>query len=205
MDALIWPGVALLLGVIAILILKKPLTRLVDRITHIDKSGIRAASQEVVAAQKPEEKQVSSRELMEVAFNVVIKDQEQLIRDQLAKIRFDSQAEKEALLTRALARSQVYAQYDRVSTLIFGSQLELLVEASSRPAGISFQLVADAFHRVKTQDPLFHEQTTLESYQRFLLNSNLLYADGDALKITTFAKEFLKYLIDNGLTHRRRG
>lgn len=205
MDALIWPGVVLILGVVAILVLKKPLTRLVDRITHIDKSGIRAASQDVAVAKNPEEKQVSSRELMEVAFNGVIKDQEQLIRDQLGKIRFDSPAEKESLLTRALARSQVYAQYDRVSTLIFGSQLELLVEASSRPAGISFQLVADAFHRVKTQDSVFHEQTTLESYQRFLLNSNLLYAEGDALKITMFAKEFLKYLIDNGLTNRRRG
>lgn len=206
MDALIWPGVSLLLGIAVVLVLKKPLSRLVDRVTHIDKTGIRAASQESIAAPRvEEEKQISSRELMEVAFNSVIKDQEQLIRGHLSKIRFESPVEKEALLTRALARSQIYAQYDRLSTLIYGTQLDLLIEASSRPSGIDLQLVALRFQDVKKNDPVFHEQTTLDSYQGFLVKSNLLLVEGDRLKITVFAKEFLKFLVDNGLTHKRRG
>ena len=61
------------------------------------------------------------------------------------------------------------------------------------------------FERAKAADPVFHEQTTLDSYRGFLVNMGLLSVEGDRLKITSFGKEFLKFLVDNALTHRRRG
>ena len=205
MEHLIWPGVVLLLGVFLILILRKPLGRLIDRVTHIDKSGIRAAAQDVARAKIDQKQLVSSRDLMEVGFSPVIRDQETLIKGYLGNIQFDSLDEREALLLRALARSQVNAQFDRTSMLIYGSQLELVVEASSRPAGIGEDEVKKKFDEVKTADPVFHEQTTLDSYRGFLLNSGVLAVEGDRLKITPLGKEFLKFLVDSSLTHRRRG
>jgi hypothetical protein len=89
--------------------------------------------------------------------------------------------------------------------LIYGSQLELLVEASSRPAGISEDELRTKFEQTKSADPVFHEQTTLDSYRGFLLNSGVLSVEGHRLKITSFGKEFLKFLVDSSLTHRRRG
>jgi hypothetical protein len=204
MTHLVWPSVALLLGLFLIWILREPVRRLIDRITHIDKSGIKAASQET-ATKSVEAKHISSRDLMEVAFNAVIGHQESLLREQLARIQFNSDAEREALLLRALARSQVYAQFDRLSMLIYGSQLELLLEASSRPAGIDQALVEQRFNDAKAADSSFHEQTTLESYRAFLVNTNLLVVEGDRLRITPFGREFLKFLVDNSLTQRRRG
>ena len=127
------------------------------------------------------------------------------MKNYLANIQFDSSEEREALLLRTLARSQVHAQFDRTSMLIYGSQLELVVEASSRLSGIGEEELRNKFEQVKSADPLFHEQTTLDSYRGFLLNTGLLISEGDRLKITPFGKEFLKFLVDNGLTHRRRG
>jgi hypothetical protein len=203
MEHFIWPGVVVLLVGFALCLLRKSLSRLVDRITHIDKTGVRAAAQEV--AEIEEKRMIPSRDLMEVAFSSVIKDQEKLLRDYLENIRFGSPQEREALLLRTLARSQVYAQFDRISMLIYGSQLELLVDASSRPAGIDADGVKEKFRAVKSADPAFHEQTTFDSYRNFLLGTNLLGIEGDRLKITQFGKEFLKFLVDNALTHRRRG
>jgi len=205
MEHLIWPGVVLVLGIFLISILRKPLSRLIDRVTHIDKTGIRAAAQDAAAAKVEQRQLIPSRDLMEVGFTPVIRDQENLLRNYLANIQFDTADEREALLLRALARSQVNAQFDRTNMLVYGSQLELLVDASSRPAGISEQELRAKFDQVKATDPVFHEQTTLDSYRGFLLNSGVFLLEGDRLKITPFGKEFLKFLVDNGLTHPRRG
>jgi hypothetical protein len=205
MEHLIWPVIVLLLGIFLISILRKPLVRLIDRITNIDKTGIRAAAQDTATAKVEQKQLIPSRDLMEVGFTPVIRDQENLLKNYLANIQFNSADEREALLLRALARSQVNAQFDRTSMLIYGSQLELLVEASSRPAGISEEEVRMKFEHVKAADPVFHEQTTLDPYRGFLLNSGVLSVEGDRLKITPFGKDFLKFLVDNGLTHRRRG
>jgi hypothetical protein len=205
MEHLIWPGVALVLGLFLVAILRKPLGRLIDRVTHIDKTGIRAAAQNATTTKIEQRQLIPSRDLMEVGFTAVIRDQETLLKNYLGNIQFNSSDEREALLLRALARSQVNAQFDRTSMLIYGSQLELLVEASSRPAGISDEELLTKFEQVKAADPVFHEQTTLDSYRGFLLNTGVLLVQGDRLKITPFGKEFLKFLVDNGLTHRRRG
>ena len=143
MEHLIWPGAFVAIGLFAIWILRHPLGRLVDRITQIDKTGIRAAAQDAATAKIEQKQMIPSRDLMEVAFNPVIKDQEALLKNYLANIQFDSQEEREALLLRTLARSQVYAQFDRIGMLIYGSQLELLVEASSRLTGIDEKTVRE--------------------------------------------------------------
>ena len=205
LESLIWPSVALLLGIVAIVVLRKPLGRLLDRITHIDKIGIKAASQEIAAATKDAEKPFAVRDVMELGYNEVIKDHERMIQEAIAKIRFSTPEEREALLLRALARSQVYAQFHRISMLMFGSQLGIVVQASSQPAGISEDLVKKTYEDAKKGDSLFHESTSYESYKGFLLNTKLLCWEGDRLKITIFGKEFLKFLVDNALTHQRRG
>ena len=203
MEHFIWPGVVLILGAFALCLLRKPIGRLIDRITAIDKTGVRAAAQEVADIKgKPT---IQSRDLMEVAFNSVIREQEQVLSDYLANIHFDSPQAREALLLRALARSQIYAQFDRISMLAYGSQLELLVDASSRPGGLDAATIDAKFLAAKTADPIFHEQTTRESYRNFLLATNLLVIEGDRFKITPFGREFMKFLVDNSLTHRRRG
>jgi hypothetical protein len=123
MEHLIWPAVVLFVGLFAVWILRKPLGRLIDRVTHIDKTGIRAAAQNVATAKIEQKQLIPSRDLMEVNFNPIIKDQETVLKNYLANIQFDSPDEREALLLRALARSQIYAQFDRTSMLIYGSQL----------------------------------------------------------------------------------
>lgn len=205
LESIIWPSVVLLLGIVAIVVLRKPFGRLIDRITHIDKTGIKAASQEIAAVPKEEVKPFSVRDVMEVGYNEVIKNQERIIQETISKIRFSTPEEKEPFLLRALARSQVYAQFDRISMLIFGSQLALVIHASSQPAGITEDVIRTAFESVKKGDPQFHEATSYESYKSFLVNTNLLYWEGEKLKITVLGKEFLKFLVDNGLTHQRRG
>ena len=78
MEHLIWPGVVLLLGIFGVWILRKPLGRLIDRVTHIDKTGIRAAAQDVTTAKIEQKQLIPSRDLMEVNFNQIIRDQETL-------------------------------------------------------------------------------------------------------------------------------
>ena len=204
MEHLIWPAVVVLLAGFVIWLVREPLRRLVDRITSVDKSGIHAAPQQ---ATLPDEgaKAVSSQDLMELNFNSVIADQENLLREGLSKIDFPSSGARESLLLRALARSLVNSQFERTSMLIYGSQLELVVEASSRPAGIDEGMVVRKFNEAKAANSVFHERTTLESFRGFLLGNRLVLPEGDRLRITPVGKEFLKFLVDNGFTYRRPG
>ena len=146
-ESLIWPSVALVLGIVALVVLRKPFGRLIDRITHIDKTGIKAASQDLATVKKEQEKSVAVRDLMEVGHNEVIKYEEGVIQEHLSKIQFSTHEEREALLLRALARSQVYAQFGRISMQIFGSQLAIVIHASSEPAGIDEDLVRRTYPR----------------------------------------------------------
>jgi hypothetical protein len=81
MEHLIWPAVVLFVGLFAVWILRKPLGRLIDRVTHIDKTGIRAAAQNVATAKIEQKQLIPSRDLMEVNFNPIIKDQETVLKN----------------------------------------------------------------------------------------------------------------------------
>lgn len=204
MEHLIWPAAVVLLAGFVIWLTREPLRRLVDRITSVDKSGIHAAPQQAIVAEEGT-KAVSSQDLMELNFNSVIAEQEGLLREALSKIDCSLPGSRESLLLRALARAVVASQFERTSMLIYGSQLELVVEATSRPAGIDEGMVERKFNEAKAAHSVFHERTTLESFRGFLLGNRLLIAEGDRLRITPFGKEFLKFLVDNGLTYRRPG
>lgn len=204
MEHLIWPAAVVLLAGFVIWLTREPLRRLVDRITSVDKSGIHAAPQQAIVAEEGT-KAVSSQDLMELNFNSVIAEQEGLLREALSKIDCSLPGSRESLLLRALARAVVASQFERTSMLIYGSQLELVVEATSRPAGIDEGMVERKFKEAKAAHSVFHERTNLESFRGFLLGNRLLIAEGDRLRITPFGKEFLKFLVDNGLTYRRPG
>jgi hypothetical protein len=221
MDIFIWPGVVLILGIFLIVICRAAFVRLLDRIEKIDKLGVSAPLQEVkkdikqgepidikslTLDAKPslsEGRLLDSKSLMEIPYNETIRAQEETFRKFMQTVKFDTSQDREAYLVRVVARTVVGQYFDRCAYQIFGSQLQLLITANTSP--LSEELVRRAFQDAKAADPKYHENTTYASYTGFLLNNNLVSHEGDKWKITVCGKEFMKYLVENGLTHVRRG
>ncbi len=203
-EHLAWPTVAVVLGITAMFLFRPQISRLIDRTTKIDKSGLATAPQQAAVEEKQSDL-LDSKELMEVGVNEIVKHHEKTIVDQLGKVRFRDAQEKEALLIRALAHAQLRTVFDRISNVIFGSQLELLIKANGNPAGLSEGDLKARFDTAKASAPAFHAGTTYESFKAFLINSNLLMLDNGVLRIATFGKEFMKFLIDTGNTFPRPG
>ena len=205
MENLIWPGVFLILGIIAIVVLRKPLGGFIDRTFHIDKSGIKATPQNSRVTDKDEPHTQTFSEFMDIRTSPVVKRQENVIRTNLTKIAANDDAERISMLIRDLAHQQIALQYQKLSYWIFGSQLELLIHVNSVSEGVEESYIREMFEQAKKNEPEYHKATTYESYSGFLFRNNLLFSDNQRIKITDFEIEFLKYLVDSGLTYQRRG
>ncbi len=206
-ELFVWPGVVVVLGIAGMCILRKPLIGLINRTQSIDKIGLKAAP-----AQLPPSPSTSveaalqdAKSLMEKNYTEAIRAQEEQITIGLQKIRFENPSERESLLIRALARSELTHMFDQLSMSIFGSQLGLLVEANSNVKGIPETRLKEVFELAKNREPGFHRLTTLESYSGFLTNANLLRLANGRAFITGFGKEFMKHLVDIGATYPRLG
>ena len=205
MECLAWPAAVVVIAVVFIFLFRGPIANLIARISKIEKGGITAAPQEVTKVDPASKALLDSRQLMEASFSEVVRQQEDLIKTQLGGIRFENNLEREALLVRALARAIVHTQFDRINTLIFGSQLDLLIAANASPSGIQEDPIKKRFQAAKESDPVFHQATQYQTFLGFLVSSGLLLRDGDVFKITVLGKEFMKFLVDGGFTYPRRG
>ena len=133
---------------------------------------------------------------------VQVKREEQ-IRAELTHRGLVNDEEKVKLLIRALATNIIQSDCERTSLLIFGTQLELLVEINSRNQGMKLSDIRQWYvETVQPNHPGLVEYP-FEDFVGFLYRQGIAKLEGDAVKVTEFGVEFLQYLVRTGQTHRR--
>jgi hypothetical protein len=119
-----WPLVGLILGLVAIFVFRKPLTRLLDRTRRIGKTGLETDGQPKDLQQPVGAS--ASEELRRLFDNALLVQREERIRAELQRLTFNDTTEREGFLIRILAAASIVQSFEQIYATIWGSQLSAL-------------------------------------------------------------------------------
>ena len=138
-----WPEVALALGVIAILVFRVPLSRLIERTEKV-KDWLVAPKQPSVPntahaslpTRSPSDEQKALEQLTTGFNNQLLLTQEEAVRADLARHQLRAETATEKVLLRHLAGTQIAPHFERTYAVIYRSQLQALRWLNAQPSGV---------------------------------------------------------------------
>lgn len=204
-ENLIWPITIASISVICTLILRPALIRLLDRTTKISKDGLIAEGSEKNQEQAEVKFPLTFEEVMSLPVSISIQNREQIIKKELHDINIQDQSKTISLLIRVISNLRVESEFKIISNIIFGSQLELLVNISGTQSGVQLPFAVSIFESAKSIYPERHAERTFDQWIGFLMSHALISIEKENIDITQYGKDFLKYLIDSKEAHRRAG
>jgi hypothetical protein len=129
----------------------------------------------------------------------IVKEQESLIRAEIEQLKI-SPEELPNILISQLARFQIEQRFETAYRIIFGTQIQILKNLNLYGATSRTQLLA-VYEEATNNYPSFYSSYPFEQYIMFLTGSSLIIEVGtDQFSITIAGKEFLKWMVENGVT-----
>lgn len=136
--------------------------------------------------------------------SIVITELENIIKQELLEKDLEVEGETDKVLLRHLAGTRLLLEFERVHSIIFGSQLFLLKQLNSKaPNGIPETEVFSYFERIKQQFIETFNNWTPEQYLSYLYLKLLITkseSDNENIHLTNFGVEYLTWITRNGLT-----
>lgn len=201
---LTWPAVGLLLGLVVILVFRKPLSGFLERARRIGPTGIDAdaAPQDVKASVKPS----VAEELQKVFDNALLVQRESQLRTELDRINFKDASEREKFLIRLLIVLAISQTFERTYFRIWGSQLGALHYLNTAGlTGADLSLIRKIYDQASTREPTRYEKYSFDQWLGFLQSSQLIVRKDNLISISLEGREFLKYLLQQGYPLYKRG
>jgi hypothetical protein len=218
-EHLVWPATVVIVVTAFLLIFRKQIAGLLDRISHAgygdksiefalpassaqqQKTMPTAADVAVPAATVPA--QVAAPPASEVYAAI-----EKEIVDALKAANYPTELER-AWLIRTIAATRVARAHEIAYRLILGSQLNLLLAANSL-APPDMNAARALYENAKVSSPAVFENFSFESWLNWPINSGLLKVDQSnparsIVRITATGQDFLHYLVANSLTSNKAG
>jgi len=192
----------LLFAIFLCLYFRVEVRKLFPRIKSIGAAGVSLSEAQSKSAE--ETKLTFEKQFDMHSRSPVLISKEEEIWKELDQRGISTEEERVKLLVRALATRIIDFECERASLLIFGSQLELLVEINAHQDGQKIQTIKDWYSTSVQSQYSDLQNYAFSEYIGFLINRILLQKEGDSVVITQFGKEFLQYLVRNGQTHRRK-
>jgi hypothetical protein len=112
---------------------------------------------------------------------------------------------KNFLFSRIAASSRVEMEFNNIAHIIFGSQLDLIVQLVGTPSGLPVNRAESIFKQAQEKYPDLHSSRNLDDWLKFLISNNLIAVQYDKIDITQYGSDFLKYLVDARLAYQRLG
>lgn len=199
MDALVWPLAAFLMFVFALVLLRAPLTRLLDRIKGFSLKGLAAETTQAMQAAPTDRRKSETSEIMKLIDGVVIQDQMKVIRNDLDTRSIADPQNREDALIRALAATQLARAFDLTYYLIYGSQIVLLQRLNPLgELGCDEGCMRPLYDAAAAQYPNVYKEYDFGKWINFLASMNLITTRPGHVQITPFGREFLRYLTEVG-------
>jgi hypothetical protein len=199
LEILAWPGVVLVVVLVALWMFKGAIDKFISRAKRIGKDGIEAFG--VEAAQQPEASKVADDrsavdEFMRAYDDVLLIEREQAIRDDLKQRNLVQPGEREKVLIRALAAQMLIAEWDQISFLMFRSQFNTLRFLNAYPETTPEVIRKAGYEKVIEKHENF--DMSFEEWLEFLLNRRLIVEANGRYSITDYGRGFLKYMVGTG-------
>lgn len=190
-----WPAVAIILGIVAILILKKSLRGAVDRVRKIGPAELSTGP--IIQESAKDLRPTPSDEALKVFDNRLLMAREDTVRKDLDKRGISSSSERERVLIRHYSGLQLGFQFERTYNRIWGSQIAALQFLNVRGEhGCERSELLPFYSQAKEAFPTFYINYPFDSWCNFLLSFSLMKVIGTKTFITLEGREFLKYLLD---------
>ncbi|MFI5182022.1 MAG: hypothetical protein ACHQPI_11560 [Thermoanaerobaculia bacterium] len=106
---------------------------------------------------------------------------------------------REEYLTRALAEARTRSRFQRIERVIFGSQQQALLLINTAPQ--TTEALRKLFDGAKGNYPdVFTLPSAFERWLGFLKQMELITEEAGTFQITATGREFMKFVVDSGLT-----
>ena len=188
-----WP----ILVIIALLIFRRPIIDLINRITKVGYgSKSIEANQQITASEKKSE-EISH---IDRAVGLFRPETIETFREEVAKetevAKLKTSNEKIERLTNYGSLLYIMRHFDILYNNIFGSQIRILEYVNSH-SQITPESVKFVYENAKKNHPKFYENYSYDEYLNFLFAYNLIRVDDGILNITILGLDFLKYLTES--------
>lgn len=135
--------------------------------------------------------------------SVVVRNNEDFIRQDLEKRNLKTDSEESRILIRQLALAQSTIWFERTYNLIFGSQLRLLKHLNETKRPVDNGYVKNYFLVQQQRFPEEFSSWTADNYINFMLNTRLVEQVGEGFIITPEGSEFLVELARRGFSEAK--
>ena len=132
--------------------------------------------------------------------SLVITEIENNIKKELIERGLEITGETVKVLLRHLAGTQLLLTFEKIHTIIFGSQIVLLRKLNASNSGISEEEVSRYFSNVKQQFSDTLNSWGVEDYLAFLYNNILITKQNNKICITNLGVEYLVWITRNRIT-----
>ena len=199
-DVLKWP----ILVLIVVLLIKKPIVDLINRITKIGHGGTSLEAEQQKSAGKQEKRQVSN---VDRALGLFRPETVEFFRTAvLQETNLDNiptDKEKTELLLNYSIAIYIIKHYEMIYNAIYGSQLMILQQLNTF-AFENNETLKRYYNYAVEQSPKFYDNYPYEDYIEFLYSFNLIVEEEDRVKITILGVDFLKYITETGKSLNKR-
>ncbi len=213
MDAFAWPLAALAALVFFVLLYRRQIGAFLERAESIGKGGIKAYPKEIAQSQTGAPapatealapnpagstgsavQKLKTEDLLRELDTPLILERDKFIREDLE--RLENPADREKVLIRHLAGSNVVREFERVYGLIFGSQIGALEDLNSAGhEGLPVERIQAFYNDAVARYPAMYERLTFEEWIGFLKLSVLIQDSENGYAITLWGHEFLIHLV----------
>jgi len=200
-KALAWPGAFSFFVWIGWPVLRDLIRSLVSRNIDIEAYGVKAKIAASEQQHANDRKPAIERNLTPVPSSPrpAVADIESTLRRQIATMQQD---EAVTILVRNLAETRLQAGHEFVYNRIFGSQIVGLRRLSEMGT-TTVEAARQFFVPYAEAHPEVYATYGFEGWLGFLVSSFLVTRTGEALQITEFGRDFLRYLNDARLIEPR--
>lgn len=218
-----WPSVALVLGLVAILVFRRPLASLLERTEKVKdwlvapkQPALPEATDQLLPTRNPTVDQHALEELTSGFNSQLLRLQEEAIRADLAKHGLVAENATEKVLLRHLAGTQIVLQFERIYAVLYNSQLQALRWLNSQATQATADELRAFYNRASAAWPAIYDKTDFRAWLGFLAHHGLITeseesrsaqpnADPFGLQITVLGREFLAFLVNAGRTDPQIG
>lgn len=134
-----------------------------------------------------------------IGTSIVIKDLEDKITKGLKEKDLEIDTDTSKVLLRYFVGTVLLLEFERIHSIIFGSQIFLLKELNIKKSGVADTEVIAHFNSVKQAFPVALANWDCEQYLTFLYTRLLITKNPDnTIHITNLGSEYLQWIIKNG-------
>lgn len=192
-DTIKWP----ILIIIGLLIFRKPIIDLINRITKVGYGSKSIEAKQQITASEKKSEEISHIDRVVGLFRpeTIETFREEVSKEtEVSKLKTDE--EKIERLTNYGSLLYIMRHFDILYNNIFGSQIRILEYVNSH-SQITHESIKFIYENAKKNHPKFYDDYSYDEYLNFLFAYTLIREDDGILNITILGIDFLKYLTES--------